>query len=95
MSGCPRCHAQAMYYCAYGGEQGCCMGLSEAAPDKPVGEANVWYRGWEVGFDSMAADWSPNGWRAYKGGCDLGAPSVEAETYRECLEAVDEEEDDT
>lgn len=53
-----------------------------------------WYRGWEVGYDDEAAKWTNEGWRAYKGGCDLDALSVSAASYDECLDAIDEQEDD-
>lgn len=64
-------------------------------PACPLGEASVWYRGWEVQWDSMADFWAPGqAWTAYKGGCDLDAPSLTSNMYRAILDAVDEEEDE-
>ncbi len=62
-------------------------------PALPMGEAHVWYRGWEVGYSHHAAYWSGEGWIAYKGGCDLGAPEVRSASYVQCLHAIDDEED--
>ncbi len=62
-------------------------------PIEPKGAViSVWYRGWEVGYDDMAGQWSSEGWRAYKGGCDLDAPQVSAATYDGVLDAIDDEE---
>lgn len=63
-------------------------------PPEPSGSELRWYRGWECGYDSMAAFWTPEGWSAYKGGCDLDAPHITAATWNELLDAIDEEEDD-
>ena len=60
-------------------------------PVEPVDGALVWYRGWEVGFDYMAARWSAGGWLAYYGGCDLGAPNVSGRTFDDCLDEIDAE----
>jgi hypothetical protein len=68
--------------------------LEEPRPPEPQGDDVVWYRGWEVGFDGMAHDYGGEGWRAYKGGCDLDAPQVSARTYDACLDEIDSEEDD-
>ena len=65
-----------------------------ARPPQPFAEAAVWYRGWEVGYDLEADKWTSHGWRAYKGGCDLDAPHVDADTYEGVLDAIDEEEDE-
>ena len=62
-------------------------------PVEPTESADVWYRGWEVGFDDTAHRWSGEGWRAYKGGCDLDAPTVSAATFIGCLNEIDEAED--
>lgn len=61
-------------------------------PPEPPHLETVMYRGWEVTYDADAAYWSKCGWRAYKGGVDLDAPHVDAATYSECLDAIDEEE---
>ena len=63
-------------------------------PPQPEGEDCVWYRGWEVGYGHDAVVWSKYGWMAYKGGCDLDAPSVCSTTYEGCLDAIDDEEDE-
>lgn len=71
-----------------------CAEPVEARPAAPSGTDNVWYRGWEVGYDADADFWSNEGWIAYKGGCDLGAPEVRSATYEACLDLIDDEEDD-
>lgn len=63
-------------------------------PAMPVGEADVWYRGWEVGWDGGLACYSSEAWVAYKGGCDLDAPQLTAASWTEILDAIDDEEDD-
>lgn len=62
-------------------------------PEQPKGTDVAWYRDWEVGFDQMAHDYTGRGWRAYKGGVDLDAPTVDGRTFTECLDEVDEAED--
>jgi len=63
-------------------------------PAEPEGEANVWYRGWEVGYQRESALWTGRGWQCYKGGVDLGAPNVDGVTYADALDAIDEAEDE-
>lgn len=63
-------------------------------PTEPEGEASVFYRGWEAGYEDMASRWSAEGYRAYKGGCDLDAPTVSAPSWDALLDAIDEHEDD-
>jgi hypothetical protein len=55
----------------------------------------VWYRDWECGFDEMSDRWAGEGWRAYKGGADLDAPTVSAKSWDALLDAIDDEEDET
>ena len=63
-------------------------------PSVPVEQgADVWYRGWECGWHEEAERWTGAGWEAYKGGCDLDAPSVNVATWQELLDMVDEAED--
>jgi len=61
---------------------------------EPEREDCVWYRGWEVSYEFASEHWTGNGWRAYKGGCDLGAREVSSGTYQGCLDEIDEAEDD-
>lgn len=63
-------------------------------PAQPGLTDHVWYRGWEVGYSRDADFWSNEGWIAYKGGCDLGAPEVRSGTYEACLDLIDDEESD-
>lgn len=68
--------------------------MSEERPKEPDGEAVVWYRGWEAGWEQMLDFWTGQGYRAYKGGADLGALNVTAGTWTDLLDAIDEEEDE-
>lgn len=65
-------------------------GLVWVRPDAPDGDKVVWYRGWECGFDSLAASWTLEGWRAYLGGADLDAPTVCARTWADLLDEIDD-----
>jgi len=67
---------------------------AEPRPAEPTGNEDVWYRGWECGFDDMAARYTAGAWRAYKGGCDLDAPQVSAVTWVGLLDEIDEQEGD-
>ena len=72
-------------------------GAPSARPDEPpkaFGTPAVWYRGWECGYDSDAAAWGFEGWHAYKGGCDLGAPCATGRTWPDLLDEIDAEEDE-
>ena len=62
-------------------------------PNEPNGEDSVWYRGWEAGWEELMEYWTGEGYRAYKGGADLDAPSVTAATWDGLLDAIDDEED--
>jgi hypothetical protein len=42
-----------------------------ARPSEPEIGHDVWYRGWECGYNFNAALWCAEGWRAYKGGVDM------------------------
>lgn len=77
------------YAAAHGDDSKC-----DARPDEPTDGTSVWYRGWEVGYDDMAARYVKDYWRAYKGGCDLDAPQASANTFDGVLDAIDDEEDD-
>lgn len=70
------------------------MSAPEARPAQPAKDRVAWYRGWEAGYDQEAGFWTSSGWRAYKGGCDIDAPHVDAKTWSELLDAIDEEEDE-
>jgi hypothetical protein len=52
------------------------------------------YRGWECGYDIDAALWTGEGWRAYRGGADLDAPTVTARLFTDLLIEIDDAEDE-
>lgn len=66
----------------------------EQRPSEPQGDAVVWYRGWEAGYEGNRACWTGEGYTAYKGGCDLDAPQAHSSTWAGLLEAIDDEEDE-
>lgn len=68
--------------------------MTHERPQQPDGEDVVWYRGWEAGWERMLDFFTGEGYRAYKGGCDLDAQTVSAGTWSDLLDAIDEEEDD-
>lgn len=68
--------------------------MTHERPRQPDSEDVVWYRGWEAGWEQMLDFFTGEGYRAYKGGCDLGAQTVSAGTWNDLLDAIDEEEDD-
>lgn len=71
------------------------MSRPEEAPPEPTHDAKpVWYRGWEISWDAESYHWTQIGWRAYKGGCDLGAQEVSGLCYADVLDEIDAEEDD-
>lgn len=61
-------------------------------PDEPSRDAKEHYRGWECEWSSDNAYWVSRGWLAYKGGSDIGAPTVNESTWEQLLTAIDEEE---
>lgn len=67
--------------------------MAEQRPEQPQRDKVVWYRGWEIAWNDDADYWISQGWRAYKGGCDLDAPTHSAGTYLELLDLIDDEED--
>lgn len=67
--------------------------MSEVKPLQPTDGKPVWYRGWEVCWDEDADYWIGEGWRAYKGGCDLGAPLQASNDFVDLLDLIDDEED--
>lgn len=67
--------------------------MSDTRPPEPKGDAVIHYRGWECGHDDEAALWGAEGWRAYKGGADLDAPTVSARTFASLLDEIDGEEE--
>jgi len=67
-------------------------GAPPPRPDEPSKSDAVWYRGWECAYDADAAYWGAEGWRAYKGGCDLGAPQAGGRTWSDLLDDIDAEE---
>ncbi len=66
--------------------------VTYARPPEPEIGHDVWYRGWECGYDIDAALYAGEGWRAYKGGCDIDAPHESAKTFTELLDAIDDRE---
>jgi len=68
--------------------------LGGERPDPPEAGSDVWYRGWECGFDVEASLWCAEGWRAYKGGADLDVPTASARTWDALLDEIDDQEDE-
>lgn len=66
----------------------------QVRPEVPHGEDTVFYRGWEAGWEQMLDFFTGEGYRAYKGGCDLDSQTVSAGTWSDLLDAIDEEEDE-
>jgi hypothetical protein len=73
-------------YIAFGSREG----LVWVRPDAPDGDKLVWYRGWECGFDSMAASYTGEGWYACFGGADLDCIAVHARTWADLLDEIDD-----
>ena len=67
-------------------------GAPKARPEEPPHETEVWYRGWECGYDATAAFWGAEGWRAAKGGWDLDCQQTSGRTWTELLDEIDAEE---
>ena len=63
--------------------------LISPRPDEPNGQ-RVWYRGWECYFNETAAGWTGTGWVACLGGEDLDCISVDARTWEELLDEIDD-----
>jgi hypothetical protein len=61
-------------------------------PTEPRKGQYVWHLGWEIGFHEDAEFWTGNGWQAYKGGADIGAPNLNAKTFAELIEEIEAEE---
>jgi len=60
-------------------------------PAEPeIGDRDVWYRGWECGYNIDAALWGLEGWQAYLGGPDIDAPRVSARTWEGLLDEIDD-----
>lgn len=71
-------------------------GAPKARPDEPskaFGTPEVWYRGWECGYDATAASWGAEGWRAAKGGWDLDCRHTCGRTWTDLLDEIDWEEE--
>lgn len=69
-------------------------GAPKARPDEPPHGADIYYRGWECGYDATAAYWGAEGWRAAKGGWDLDCQHTSGRTWSDLLDEIDAEEDD-
>jgi hypothetical protein len=67
-------------------------GAPKARPDEPAKGTDVWYRGWECGYDATAAYWGAEGWRAAKGGWDLDCRQTSGRTWSDLLDEIDAEE---
>lgn len=67
---------------------------SPPEPSTAPGTPAVWYRGWECSWNGDAHFWTSEGWDAYKGGCDLGAPRISAKTWGALLDEIDDAEGD-
>lgn len=63
-------------------------------PAEPDLGHDVWYRGWECSYDINAALYVGEGWRAYKGGCDIDAPHESSKTFSGLLDSIDDHEDE-
>jgi hypothetical protein len=68
--------------------------IPEPRPDHPGYKDHVRYRGWKIGWSHESYYWADEGWVAYKGGCDLGAPELRCATFGGMLDAIDDEEDE-
>lgn len=62
-------------------------------PAEPYGENVVRYRGWEAGWERLREYHTGSGYCAYRGGCDLGAPTESAGTWAGLLDAIDDAEE--
>lgn len=67
-------------------------GDKQHRPNEPADGQYVWHRGWEIGFYDDAEFWTGNGWQAYKGGADIGAPNLSACTFEDLIEEIEAEE---
>lgn len=65
---------------------------AEYRPAKPAWDHSAWYLGWEAGEDDMASRYTDECWIAYKGGCDLDAPTLRAKSWDELLDLIEDEE---
>lgn len=68
--------------------------IQKVHPPEPKAGTDVRYRGWECSYDPDRAHWTGEGYVAYKGGCDLGAPQTTGATWDALLSNVDDEEDE-
>lgn len=58
-------------------------------PTEPAHNETIWYKGWEIGWNQWA-----QGWDAYKGGVDIDAPRVTMVNWENCLDAIEDWEDE-
>lgn len=66
--------------------------MAEERPPEPQ-SGEVWYRGWEAGYEEMHARYTQESFVAYKGGADLDAPQVSGKTWEALLDEIDAQED--
>jgi hypothetical protein len=69
-----------------------CAAFGAPPPRPPEPDHQVWYRGWECGYDADAAYWGAEPWIAYKGGCDLDVPQTSGRDWNDLLNEIDAEE---
>lgn len=62
-------------------------------PAEPEIGHTVWHLGWEIFFHDDAEFWTGNGWQAYKGGADIGAPNLSARTFPALIAEIQAEEE--
>lgn len=60
-----------------------------AHPEPPKGR-RVWYRGWECYYGYGSVAWTGMGWVACLGGEDLDSITVDARTWEDLLDEIDD-----
>lgn len=84
-----KCYAE-----EHGAPERCGINLIGMPPPEPAPGESVVYRGWKAALDYDAQFWTQMGWRAYRGGVDLDAPEVSANTWIALLDEIDAVEDE-
>lgn len=59
-------------------------------PAEPEIGHDVWYRGWECGYDINSALYAGEGWRAARGGWDIDCRHVSSNTFDGLLDEIDD-----
>lgn len=65
-----------------------------ARPAEPQTGEDLWYRGWECGWDDEASRYNLEPWSAYKGGADLDVLHITAKSWSALLDEIDAQEGD-